>query len=458
MRKIISLKMLFAQYLATLILFLIIGVAIPVLFLTFCVNSGFLLPANTNEVMLQKAQAEITMARVFSEDLVPQEIKYALLDKSLTLLQTNMDDTNADKAVQFAKGQYQNLMFSDRFMLITRDNDYVVLKYSLHSSYASPKLNSFLPQPEILCLLLIGLNVVSFCILVTLLFAKKITRQIDPLQEAAGQISNQNLDFDVGHSYIKELDTVLLSLKDMKEELKKSLEKQWKEEQEQREQIAALAHDLKTPLTVLYGNLDLLYETQLSTEQKQYTETLLEHTGHMEQSIKALIEQSRAASGYSLHITSVNPINFLEQLQKKTVALTSLKNIQVEVSFHDLPEFMECDAILFERAALNIISNAVDFTPEQGTIRMEAKQTHNDIVLTVTDSGQGFSKESLAQGKKRFYMDDSSRSSRYHYGMGLTIAEHIVRQHGGSLILANGMGSLQGAHVTLSIPICPSKA
>ena len=453
MNKTVTLKTLFTQFLVTLILFLLLAVAVPVLLLLGGVDSGFLTPANTSEAALQKAQTEIAAVQVFSTDLVPPGMEYALLDKSLTLLETDMNNNNAEKAVLFAKGKYNNTSFGDRFSLITRDNDYVVIKYSMHSRYVYESLNEVLPPPEIMLYILIGINAVIVCVVATLVFARKVKRQILPLHKATQQIGNQNLDFDIGHSHIRELNDVLLSFGEMKEELKGSLEKQWKEEQEQREQIAALAHDLKTPLTVMYGNLDLLQETELNAEQTKYVKSLLENSGYMETSIATLIELSKATSGYSLQISAIKTTVFLEALQQKITSLTILKDIRIEFLVHDLPDTLQCDPALLGRAILNVVSNAVDFTPKCGIIRLEVKQEHNSFVFTVTDSGKGFSQDDLAQGKQRFYMGDLSRSSRQHYGMGLTIADNIIRQHNGKLILGNGAGDLCGARVILSIPV-----
>ena len=90
--------------------------------------------------------------------------------------------------------------------------------------------------------------------------------QLSPLFEAADKIAWQNLDFEVGHSKIKEFEDVLRSFSVMKNNLKTSLKKQWSVEQLQREKIAALAHDLKPPLTVIQGNIDLFRETELGGE------------------------------------------------------------------------------------------------------------------------------------------------------------------------------------------------
>lgn len=113
-------------------------------------------------------------------------------------------------------------------------------------------------------------NCLIVCILLTAYFAKMFSKELSPIFKATKEIENQNLDFEMEHSKIKEFENVLLSFDDMRTSLKTSLEKQWSAEQNQREQIASLAHDLKTLLTVMQGNIDLLDETELDEEQKLY--------------------------------------------------------------------------------------------------------------------------------------------------------------------------------------------
>ena len=126
------------------------------------------------------------------------------------------------------------------------------------------------PSPEILLYIFIAINCIAVCVILTAKFAKNMRTQLSPLFEATRQVAEQNLDFEVGHSKIKEFEDVLCSFANMKDNLKISLEKQWNAEQLQREQIAALAHDLKTPLTVIQGNIDLINETELDDEQRLY--------------------------------------------------------------------------------------------------------------------------------------------------------------------------------------------
>lgn len=191
----------------------------------------------------------------------------------------------------------------------------------------------------------------------------------------------------------------------------------------------------------------------MSSEQSDYVKNILEYAGFMEQSVTTLIELSRASSGYPLQLSTVNISDFLEEMEQKIRALTALKEIQTTYTFQNLPNNMECDPVLLGRAILNVVSNAVDYTPNHGRIQCKVNHIDENFTFTVTDTGKGFSRTDLVQAKQQFYKGDSSRSSRKHYGMGLTIAENIAIQHGGKLSLENDTTDLAGARVTIYIPI-----
>ena len=83
----------------------------------------------------------------------------------------------------------------------------------------------------------------------------------------------------------------------------------------QKEQIAALAHDLKTPLTVIQGNADLISETELDEEQRLYAEYISSSSKQMQLYIRTLIDISRAATGYQLHMEDIDVLSYVEQLR-----------------------------------------------------------------------------------------------------------------------------------------------
>ena len=92
-------------------------------------------------------------------------------------------------------------------------------------------MQKYLPAPDPLLLMLIGINCIAVCVYLTLRYSQKLKVQLAPLTMATEQIQHQNLDFEVGSSEISEYNAVLYSISKMKDSLKSSLEQQWKREQ-----------------------------------------------------------------------------------------------------------------------------------------------------------------------------------------------------------------------------------
>ena len=113
--------------------------------------------------------------------------------------------------------------------------------------------------------------------------------------------------------------------------------------------------------------------------------------------------------------------------------------------------FVEGNMERLLRACMNIISNGTDYTPSHGKIFISASSTDTEVELRITDSGRGFSEEALEGATQKFFQDDQMRAGNTHYGMGMYIAERIVRQHGGCLMLQNSEET-GGAMVTIRLP------
>ena len=167
---------------------------------------------------------------------------------------------------------------------------------------------------------------------------------------------------------IKEFEDVLCSFANMKDNLKISLEKQWNAEQLQREQIAALAHDLKTPLTVIQGNIDLINETELDDEQRLYAGYITESSEQIGIYIKALIDISRTIAGYQLHLEKFDIADYMGQIKAQASSLCLTKGICLQLETGANLGTLKADKLLLERAIMNVISNALDYSPPQGTI------------------------------------------------------------------------------------------
>ena len=378
-------------------------------------------------------------------------IEYALLDKNYQLIETTLDETELEQAMRYATTGANDQNLQKRYLLVTRENEYVVLQYYIGAQYTNEWMNKYLPSPDILLIVLIAAGGIFVCLFLTTRFAKKLRLQLVPLFEATSEVAKQNLDFEVGHSNIKEFEDVLISFSHMKESLKASLEQQWKAEQMQKEQIAALAHDLKTPLTVIQGNADLISETELDEEQRLYAEYISSSSEQMQLYIRTLIDISRAATGYQLHMEDIDLPAYMKQLREQIDALCQTKKIGLQVEIEHLPAVLSADKLLLERAIMNVVNNALDYSPQDSSISISMMGDNGSLKISVTDAGPGFSQEDLLHAEEQFYMADRSRSSNLHFGMGLFITKSIVQQHGGQLILSNSEKT-GGAQVTISIP------
>lgn len=446
-----SLKIAFWRFLFMLLVGLFGAVAIPFLLVTVSTTLGLTTYGDYSEIRANELAPILAATPDLSDVQIPMGIEYALLDKNYQLIETTLDENELEQAMRYATTGASDQNLQKRYLLVTRENEYVVLQYYIGAQYTNEWMNEHLPSPDILLIVLIAAGGILVCLLLTTRFAKKLRLQLVPLFEATSEVAKQNLDFEVGHSNIKEFEDVLISFSHMKESLKASLEQQWKAEQMQKEQIAALAHDLKTPLTVIQGNADLICETELDKEQRLYAEYISSSSEQMQLYIRTLIDISRAATGYQLHMEDIDLPAYVEQLREQIDALCQTKKIGLQVQIEHLPAVLSADKLLLERAIMNVVNNALDYSPQDSSISISMMGDNGSLKISVTDAGPGFSQEDMLHAEEQFYMADRSRSSNLHFGMGLFITKSIVQQHDGQLILSNSEKT-GGAQVTILIP------
>ena len=451
--KIATLRTAFIKYLVMLIGGLALSVITPFLIFTIFASFGIVNYANQSEEFVKTIAPVLASTPDLADvtENMPPGCDYLLLDKSYTILETSLKNDDVKSALRYATDGVNTANNGKQFLLITRDKELIVLQYYIGSRFINPWLNKYFPSPEMILYSLIALNCVFVCILLTIRFSRRLQKQLVPIMNATEEISSQNLDFEIGHSNIKEFEDVLLSFSKMRDNLKNSLEQQWAAEQMQKEQIAALAHDLKTPLTVIQGNADLIIETDLDEEQRLYAEYISNSSEQMQLYIRTLIDISRAATGYQLRMENVDLPAYVEQLRGQIDALCQTKKIGLQMEIEHLPALLSADKLLLERAIMNVVNNALDYSPQDSYISISITGNKGGLQISVTDAGPGFSQEDLLHAEEQFYMADHSRSSNLHFGMGLFITKSIVQHHGGQLDLSNSEKT-GGAQVTISIP------
>lgn len=451
--KTTTLKTYFRYFIVKLSLLLFLAVTIPFLALLIASNNGLVTRANQSEIQAKELKSTMMIAPDITKVVVPTSCKYIILDKSFNELYSNMKSTeDKSHAITFAKGEELGHNGNSQYLLVIRENEYCVIQYFIGSQYTNQWFAKHFPAPDILTGIVIIIGSILVFVIMTSKFSRKLAAQLNPLLTATGEISSQNLNFEIQQSSIKEFNDIVISFADMRDNLKSSLEKQWKAEQAQKEQISALAHDLKTPLTMIQGNADLLADTVLDKEQRLYTQYISESSEQMKLYIQILIDISKAITGYELKKEDVYFPDFWTHILLQIDMLCKSKNIVLSVTQNDLPEHLVIDKLLMERAITNIVANATDYAPPNTTLYVELQVVSNSLIIIFTDCGSGFTKEGLKHALDKFYMDDQSRGSKLHFGMGLFIVDSIVKQHGGKLHLENS-DKTHGAQVTMSIPL-----
>ncbi|WP_195268666.1 HAMP domain-containing sensor histidine kinase [Eubacterium sp. 1001713B170207_170306_E7] len=422
--------------------------------LTEIITSDQFVPANSVENAIREQKEAIQATEPFDPSLVPDGSRYALISHEGQVLDTDMDQKTLAEAQEYAR-QGVNI-FGDRFYYrIARADGDCILQYYIKASYKDEALNQRLPSPETMMNAVIITGAALYILLIflgTRAFSKRLKGELAPLMEATNAIRNQDLEYKAGPSGIWEFNQVLDSMDDMRLALKQSLEQQWREEQEKQEQISALAHDIKTPLTIIKGNSELLAEEDLNGDQAESVRYIHDNAEVIEEYTRLLMEVSQDKAAWSLNAEAIPTAAFLERIKKQAVGYTARRQIRLCVDTECLPGHFTGDRRLLIRAVMNIIANGADYTPEGGRIELKAAGDSGMLVLTVTDGGPGFSADALRNAARKFYMGDKSRSCEKHYGMGLYIADSIISQHRGSLCLENDPVTGHG-RVVIKLPI-----
>lgn len=441
-------------YACLLVLSFVVVLAMGAGALAEIITSDQFVPANTVENAIRDQKEAIQAAEPFDASLVPAGSRYALISHDGQVLDTDMDQKMLAEAREYAQ-RGQNLFGNRFYYQIPRDDGVCVLQYYIKASYKDEALNQKLPSPERLMNAVI-ITAAALYILVVFLatraFSKRLKNELAPLMEATNAIRNQDLEYRAGPSGIWEFNQVLSSMDDMRLALKESLQKQWREEQEKKEQISALAHDIKTPLTIIKGNSELLTEDNLNEEQAECVRYIHDNAEVIEEYTRLLMEVSQDRAAWNLNAESIPAAAFMERIKKQAEGYTAGRQIHLYFDTEHLPEAFFGDSGLLNRAVMNIIANGADYTPEGGSLSLKAEGDSSVLSITVTDGGPGFSADALKNAVHKFYMGDKSRSAQKHYGMGLYITDSIIRQHGGSLRLENDPQTGHG-RVVIKLPL-----
>lgn len=449
-KKTISLSLFYLRFFA----YIFIAVLVLALFLLFAFNllvsEELVYPANEPQKQAVSAQEIIQEADRITPDLIPELCEYVVFDFEGNAMQGTINGQAVQRAWNALQENKVNAG-NEYYTVIRRETEYCVLQYQISPQYKSSVLRKYLAPPQTLIFMIAIFGTLIIIMGVAIWFGRALRKRLTPLAVAVNKIEQQELDFGILPSGIKEIDAILSSMDNMRIALKSSLEQQWQLEQMKTQQMSALAHDLKTPLTIVRGNAELLLESEISEQQRKYASYIENSSLQMQNYVQTLIEVTRSWQGYQFHKQEISCDLLFKEIEQQVQGLCAVNDVSLLWKCHyDLKQlFMDHD--LFIRAIVNVVSNAIEHTPSGGTVHFSVYEDRNSFFFVVEDTGEGFSKEALKHGTEPFFMDDPSRNSKSHFGIGLFVANSVIQEHGGQLTLENS-AETGGGKVTLQIP------
>ena len=449
-----SLRTILLSYVVSLTVLSAISSLLILSLFSFSYRFGIVIPANQVESDLSAVRNEIETSKVFNPDVLPDGTSYVFLTRDFKLKKSNMPVNLQEESLldyQFKNAHGGKYGY---FQSFERSDGIVIVNYQLSPRYRNEWMNQHLPNANLLMIGSMMVSILFIFITLTFYYANKLSQQLKPILRATEKISQQDLEFQTSQSTIKEFNQVLSGLDHMRVALRESLMENWKAEQDKQNQISALTHDLKTPLTVARGNAELLAMTPLDAEQMDLLEHFQKGITQVDSYVKELSELNKASLTKTLTLEDISVKDFVEDVYDQTLSLAQTKQINVAFDKKDIKKAIigHWDRPLLNRAFMNIVSNAVEHTPSGSQLTLFTKIASDEFKFICLDSGPGFSLESLEKATQLFYQEDKSRQSRNHSGLGLTIANDIVRLHHGSLSLSND-DTTGGAKVTIILPL-----
>ena len=411
------------------------------------INIGFLLPAVASAQACSEARETVAAvtAETFDSNQISDLCRWAVVQDG-TVLQTNMTARQLKIALNDFHGGSGNLGYTQyQYDVKMADGSFCLLQYDYATPYADPALRDTLPDFQtcyfvlLAALILVWLGWQTHC--TVRVFAAE-TARLDRAVDAIAAQQPERIDADGAH--LREFSATLHAMQTMGRELTDSLQSQWRMEQQRAEQIAALTHDLKTPLSIIQGNADLLAEDALSADQQTQVEAILRGTNRAQQYLAAL----RTACAPPATRETFPSHTLVSGLAETARALCAPAGVQLILNeqWQGTLCAAQCDLL---RAAENLLDNAVRYTPRGGTVTLLVTKEKQDFILRVTDTGPGFTAEALARAGELLYTE-AARSDTAHQGFGLYFARRVALSHSGTLRLSNTPGGC----AELRLPIC----
>lgn len=300
--------------------------------------------------------------------------------------------------------------------------------------------------------------------------ARRITRPIEQINQATERISQMNFSQQCQISTGDELESLSQNINAMavklqdyicqlqinQQLLEKDLEREAKTNQLRREFIANVSHDFKTPLTLIRAYTETLRNQRPSSaEQQQYCDIILGESDRMNSLVTQLLQLSKLESGMIQLEQSYFPIEeLMREILYRNQLLAQQKQLQIRWDCQDIDHIVQGDYQRIEQALINLLENAIKYTPEGGNIILQTTTLNDDLCrIAITNTSPPLTEEQLEHLFISFYKTDESRHlDQQSFGLGLAIVKATMDLH---QQICTACNTPQGLQIVFTLPLLP---
>lgn len=292
-------------------------------------------------------------------------------------------------------------------------------------------------------------------IVISLIISKTLLSPIQGMTKAAEAMADGDFSRKIRVESEDEIGILATTFNDMASRIESMLEELRKAEMLRREFVANVSHELRTPLTSIRTYAETISDNQEIAQEteEEFLRVIINESDRMTKIVQDLLELSRFDSGHTTMTIETFSVEKSLRDVYAAIALEARKRnheLNLELAWK-MPE-ISGDRARIEQVLMNIITNALKYTPDGGKIDIYGGLSESNVWIRIEDTGIGIPKEDLTRIFDRFYRVDKARTRESGgTGLGLSIAKEIVAKHNGSITIESTLG--EGTSVTVTLPI-----
>ena len=436
-----SLTYLISRFAILELFFVIFMILFSYILLNVLINTGIVYPANYAEMNSDTVKYEF-LKEDWNIDKIPFFYEYQLRDNG-EIIQNTIDERynqEISEALQNGKSSKDQIIGSDVFKAFKNGNKDLIIKYKISAIPTNPNVYKIIRNFELVfyismfCLWLIG-----FIYLISNL-TRILRCEIRKISKANDSIEKLQLEFEREHSDYIEISGILDSIDSMARSLKASLEKQWNMQMTQREMIESITHDVRTPITLIKGNIELLKEDQENVLER--AEDALSGVERLEYFLKKLNDFSDLTEVPKEVVSK----GVLDYWIKIVTSICKLKGFSLSILSYDASN-IKLDKNSISIAIQNLVNNAIENSSVGSTIFIGFYDDIDDYTIVVRDQGDGLNNDILYNLREK-YVSTKMYDNNIH-GLGLSIVTKILETNKGQLLLKNYDNQGNGAEAKM---------